>query len=87
VKPEMLLGVLVHNVIEDNTIVCHNILALNISSSNTDENPIKIPFEEFKKTNKHIADYFDLRKSMIHSDGKILDISKLPQYISKLNLK
>ncbi|MBD1366320.1 hypothetical protein IDJ77_21080 [Mucilaginibacter sp. ZT4R22] len=86
-KPEIMLGILVHNVLQDNKIICHNIIALNISEFNEKFKPTRVPFQDFKQDNPAIAEYFELKVNTIYSDASLLTLKELPLYNLKYETK
>jgi hypothetical protein len=76
-KPEIMMGILVHSHVSENSLTCHAILALNISGTTEIAEPKEISFNDFKKHNKLIAEYFELRCNKITSPYGVSDESSL----------
>ena len=85
--PDIMLGVLVHSLAKENSIACHRVVAVNISGTNQEETPVSIPFEEFKQTDRIIAEYFESSCSMFASPHGVITYPSLVSHNKKVKAK
>jgi hypothetical protein len=83
--PDIMLGILVQSLAKENSIACHKIIAVNCSAHETDEMPVSIPFEEFKKSDPQFAAYFELSNNMLSSPHGIITVNHLIRFTKKIN--